>query len=120
MTSSEGSSIEVDVTLETTPSVLYDAVVVPAGDAAVKALGNVGQAAEFLKDQYRHCKPMLVLGEGADLIQNAGIAKTLPSGEADPGLLIYEHGLKKDSIARFAQAIAKHRHFERAMDPPDV
>jgi catalase len=120
ITTSEGDSIEVDVTLETTPSVLYDAVVVPEGDAAAEALGNFGQAPEFLKDQYRHCKPMLVLGKGADLLQNAGIPKTLPSGEADPGLLIYEDGLRKDSIAKFAQAIAKHRHFERAMDPPAV
>jgi catalase len=120
VTTSEGDNIEVDVTLETTPSALYDAVVVPAGDAAAKALGNLGQAPEFLKDQYRHCKPMLVLGEGADLLQNAGIPKTLPSGEPDPGLLICEHGLQKDTMHMFAQAIAKHRHFERAMDPPEV
>jgi catalase len=120
VTTTEGDNIEVDVTLETTPSALYDAVVVPAGDAAAKALGNLGQASEFLKDQYRHCKPMLVLGEGADLLQNAGIPKTLPSGEPDPGLLICEHGLQKDTMHKFAQAIAKHRHFERAMDPPEV
>jgi catalase len=120
VTTTEGDNIEVDVTLETTPSALYDAVVVPAGDAAAKALGNLGQAPEFLKDQYRHCKPMLVLGEGADLLQNAGIPKTLPSGEPDPGLLICEHGLQKDTMHKFAQAIAKHRHFERAMDPPEV
>jgi catalase len=120
VTSIEGDKFQVDVTLETTPAVLYDAVVVPAGDAAAKTLGNIGQAPEFLKDQYRHCKPMLVLGEGADLLQNAGIPKTLPSGEPDPGLLIYEDGLQKDSISKFARAVAKHRHFERAMDPPEV
>jgi hypothetical protein len=73
---------------------------------------------EFLKDQYRHCKPMLVLGEGVDLLQNAGIPQTLPSGEADPGLLIYPNGALKDTLTKFALAIAKHRHFERAMDPP--
>jgi catalase len=117
---SEGDVLEVDVTLETTPAVLYDAVVVPAGKAAVKILGNIGQAPEFLKDQYRHCKPMLVLGEGVDLLQNAGIPQTLPSGEADPGLLIYPNGALKDTLTKFALAIAKHRHFERAMDPPPV
>ena len=59
VTTSEGDTIEIDVTLETTPSVLYDTVVMPAGKAAAKALGNIGQAAEFLKDQYRHCKLVL-------------------------------------------------------------
>jgi catalase len=115
----EDETIEVDATLETTPSVLYDAVVVPAGKAATKALGNVGQAPEFLKDQYRHCKPMLVLGEGAALLQNAGIPEALPSGEHDPGLLVTD-ALKRDTIAQFAASIAKHRHFERALDPPLV
>jgi catalase len=100
--------------------VLYDAVVVPAGKAAVEALGNIGQTPEFLKDQYRHCKPILVLGEGADLLQNAGIPMTLASGEPDPGLVIAEKGLQKDTVSKFTQAIAKHRHFERAMDPPEV
>jgi len=117
---SEGGTLVVDVTLETTPAVLYDAVVVPAGKAAVEALGNIGQAPEFLKDQYRHCKPILVLGEGADLLQNAGIPMTLASGEPDPGLVIAEKGLQKDTVSKFTQAIAKHRHFERAMDPPEV
>jgi len=116
----EGDVIEVDVTLETTPAVLYDAVVVPAGKAAFKALGNAGQASEFFKDQFRHCKPMLVLGEGEALLQNAGIPERLPSGKDDPGLLICIAGLKKDTVANFAAAIAKHRHFERAMDPPPV
>jgi catalase len=117
---SEGGTLVVDVTLETTPAVLYDVVVVPAGKAAVEALGNIGQAPEFLKDQYRHCKPILVLGEGADLLQNAGIPMTLASGEPDPGLVIAEKGLQKDTVSKFTQAIAKHRHFERAMDPPEV
>jgi catalase len=120
VTTEEGEVIEVDVTLETTPAVLYDAVVVPAGKAAAKTLGNIGQAPEFLKDTYRHCKPMLVLGEGVDLLQNAEIPEALTSGEPDPGLLICQDGLEKDTVTKFAQALSKHRHFERAMDPPLV
>jgi catalase len=63
---------------------------------------------------------MLVLGEGEALLQNAGIPQALSSGKADPGLLVCTGGLRKDTVARFAAAIAKHRHFERAMDPPAV
>jgi len=115
----QGDTIEVEVTLETAPSVLYDAVVVPGGKAA-KTLGNLGQALEFVKDQYRHCKPLLAIGEGTDLLQNAGIPAALPSGDPDPGLLLFKDKIGKDAVSQFAQAIAKHRHFARAMDPPSV
>jgi catalase len=115
----QGDAIEVEVTLETAPSVLYDAVVVPGGKAA-KTLGNLGHALEFVKDQYRHCKPLLAIGEGTDLLQNAGIPAALPSGDPDPGLLLFKDKIGKDAVSQFAQAIAKHRHFARAMDPPSV
>ena len=75
--SADGNPIEIDATLETVPAVLYDALVVPSGREAIKTLGNLGQAAEFVKEQYRHCKPILVLGAGQDLVENAGVPLTL-------------------------------------------
>ncbi|HEV7784606.1 MAG TPA: catalase-related domain-containing protein, partial [Thermoanaerobaculia bacterium] len=116
----EGGRLEVEVTLETTPSVLYDAVVVPGGEDAAAALTRNGQALEFLKDQYRHCKPMLVIGAGANVLEEAGLSATLPSGDPDPGLLLRPDGLGEDGLALFVSAVAKHRHFDRAMDPPRV
>jgi catalase len=113
-----GAVIEVEVTLETTPSVLYDAVIVPAGGAAAATLAGLGQALEFLKDQYRHCKPMLAIGEGSEVLRKAGIPDKLPNGKPDPGLLRFPDGAGTDVMASFIQAVAKHRHFERAMDPP--
>ena len=110
-----------EVTLETMPSVLFDAVAVPGGKDAVKALGNLGHALEFLKDQYRHAKPILALGEGADLVENAGIPAVLPSGKPDPGAAGApgRDGLAK-AVPAFVKAIARHRHHEREMDPPEV
>ena len=84
---SGGKPIDVEVTLETTPSVLYDAVVVPAGADAVATLAQRGHALEFVKDQYRHCKPILALGEGRELLAKAGVPAELSDGEADPGVL---------------------------------
>jgi catalase len=110
--------IEVEVTLETMPSVLFDAVVVLGGKRAVVELGNVGHALEFIKDQYRHAKPILALGEGADLVENAGAPANLPSGEPDPGMLIEKQGRARDVLPAFIKAIARHRHHERETDPP--
>jgi catalase len=115
-----GEPIEVEVTLETMPSVLFDAVAVPGGEAAVKVLGNLGHALEFLKDQYRHAKPILALGAAAALVENAGIPAMLPSGERDPGVLVEKAGQEAKALAAFVKAIARHRHHEREMDPPEV
>ena len=82
--SEDGDTLDVDVTMETMPSVLFDAVVVPGGDGAAKALGRLGHAAEFIVSAYRHCKPILALGAGRQIVENVGVPATLSSGEPDP------------------------------------
>jgi catalase len=114
-----GGARQVDATVENMPSVLWDAVVIPDGDDALDQLGVDGRVLEFIKDQYRHCKPILAIGSATDLLQKAGIPETLLSGHADPGLLLME-GDDPAGIAAFIAAIAKHRHFERETDPPRV
>jgi catalase len=47
--SAEGTSLPVEVTVETTPSVLFDACCRPAAEAMADAL-----AIEFVQLQYRH------------------------------------------------------------------
>ncbi|MGZ9159506.1 MAG: catalase, partial [Nitrospira sp.] len=116
----QGESIEVDVSLEAAPSVLYDAVAIPGGQEAVDALAKVGLALEFIKDQYRHCKPMLALGKGNGLLEGAGVPLKLPSGEADPGLILPDEGEVDGGLGEFIKALEKHRHFERETDPPVV
>jgi catalase len=115
---SDGGHFEVDATFENSPSVLFDAVVLPGGEEAVETLSGEGHAVEFLKDQYRHCKTILVLGTASQLLQKAGIGSTLPSGEEDPGLLIDE-GSTADAQA-FIAAVAQHRHPARDSDPPST
>ena len=115
-----GDTLQVEVTLETMPSVLFDAVAVPGGNTAVVILGNVGHALEFIKDQYRHAKPILALGAGADLVENAGAPAVLPSGDPDPGMLVGRHASAADALPDFIAAIGRHRHHEREMDPPAV
>lgn len=96
---------------------LYDALVLPAGTTAISALREDGRALEFIKDQYRHCKPILVLGESEQLLQACAIETTLPGGQADPGLVVADGTAVIDD---FVAAIAGHRHYERETDPPRI
>jgi catalase len=108
---SDGDAIEVDVSLEAAPAVLYDALVLPDGDTAISTLRADGRTLEFIKDQYRHCKPILALGAGEQLLQACGIDRALPDGQCDPGLIIASD--TSAVAADFVAAIAKHRHFAR-------
>ena len=116
----QGEALEVEVTLETGPSVLYDAVAVPGGDDAVKQLSISGHAQEFIKDAYRHCKPILAVGAGDALLDACGASQNTTDGEADPGILTFQEGEAREALRAFIAAIAKHRHFTREVDPPLV
>jgi catalase len=117
--SASGESFEVDATLENSPAVLFDAMILPGGPAAVGALAQDGHVLEFLKDQYRHCKTILALGTSNELLDQAGIGPTLPSGAKDPGLITESDGTRAIE-QEFIRAIARHRHPERDRDPPLV
>ena len=118
--STDGNEIEVDVTFETMPAVLFDGLVAPGGHEDARNLAKVGQAVEFIREQYRHCKPILALGIGKDLIESAGVKLILPSGELDPGVLAFQDEAVDDVLPQFIEAIAAHRHYERETDPPSV
>jgi len=113
--------------MEAMPSVLWDGLVLPAGAAAQSMLAGLGQAKEFLKDQYRHCKPILVLGGSTTLLEAASIPQALPDGGADPGLVLEgaANGGETDAasgspVVAFMSALARHRVFARETDPPAV
>jgi catalase len=106
-----GGSVEADATLENSPAVLFDGMIVPDGAAS---LARSGQAIEFLKDQFRHCKTILLLGDAQSLLAAAGISQD----QRNSGLLIETSAPK--AAGAFIAALAKHRHVERDLDPPPV
>jgi catalase len=112
--SSEGEALEVDATLENSPSVLFDALVLPDGETAAATLSSGGQASEFVQNQFRHGKTILAIGAGRRLLAEVGI----DASKSDPGLLVSEAG-EVDAEA-FIRAVARHRHPERDQDPPPV
>ena len=117
-----GVTLDVEATVESMPSVLWDAAVVAADAASLALLQRDGQWQEFLRDQYRHGKPLLLLGKAADtarLLQDLRIPATLPDGSADPGLL-QRSRCNDATVDNFLAALAQHRHFAREADHPPV
>ncbi len=80
--------IHVEVTLETAPSVLWDAVVLPDFDAAMQPKPALDDSVDFLRDMHRHCKPILALGRGRELLELARLPLDLPSGGPDMGIVL--------------------------------
>ena len=115
-----GEVLDADASMENEPAVVFDALVLPDGAEGIEMLKKVGHTAEYIKDTYRHCKPIMVLGESGALLEGAGAFRILPDGEEDPGIVAAEAKTLKRDIGRFIAAIARHRHPERETDPPAV
>ncbi|HEY1150085.1 MAG TPA: catalase [Pseudoduganella sp.] len=115
-----GGMLDVEVSLEAMPAPLWDAVVIPDGAQAGATLAADALALEFVRLQYRHLKPMLVVGEGTQLLAAAGIPATLPDGSHDRGVIGTELADLSGALAAFREALAMHRVWERESDPPKV
>jgi catalase len=115
----KGTEISVEVSMEAAPSVLFDALVLPDGKS-LRGLASDGHLMDFVKDQYRHCKPILAFGASSKLLEEVGVSLKLPSGKADSGLVLGSSEKADAAIDAFMLALAKHRHFERETDPPIV
>ena len=118
--SADGEPLEATASLENSPPVLFDGVVLPDGADGVTLLAAHGQALDFVVNQYRHGKTLLALGAAQTLLDRAGIAVTLPSGEADPGIVLAALDALDEAQAAFITALGKHRHPERETDPPRI
>ena len=110
----EGGTLDADASLENEPGFLFDAVALPDGDAAVQALAGNGLALDFLREQYRHCKTLLILGSAKGLLAKAGIEP----GKADAGLVVAAD--VASALEPFMQGVVTRRHFMRESDPPKV
>ena len=116
----DGVPLMADASFETEPGFLFDAVVLPDGQEGVTALCKDALALEFIRNQYRHCKAILVLGASTALMSKADISETLADGMVDPGVIVSANGDHEEALDSFIQAIEQHRHFERETATPAV
>ena len=115
-----GDPVLADASFETEPGFLFDALVLPDGEAGVTALSKDALAMEFIRNQYRHCKAILVMGASKSLLAKAEIPAALGDGAVDPGLVVSDEGEHSEAVQMFMQAVEQHRNFERESDPPRV
>lgn len=121
VTSASKRQITVDATFAAMPSVMFDAVLVPAGQDGVDALARSGDAVHFVLEAYKHCKAICTIGEGALLLQSLGVPKAGASGTVPVGVLVAQTPPPNtgDTIAateiaqKFIALIARHRHWDR-------
>ncbi len=108
-----GGTFEASGTLENSPSVLFDGVVLPDGADAVEALGQHFEVMDFIAQQYRHGKTILAIGASKALLEHAGVKGLLANGKADPGIVITGATQAEHSVAVYISALGRHRHPER-------
>ena len=114
-----GGSIEVETTIEAMPSVLWDALVLPAGVDASGMLEAHPDVMDFVKDPYRHGKPILALGVmGRRVLEAVRLPRLLADGRPDPALVVAD----EDSIATeplieaFVAALSQPRLHDRELE----
>jgi catalase len=121
LTSARGAEVDIDFSLLTAGSVLFDAVYVPGGEKSVEALKRQAKAIHFINEAYKHCKTIAATGAGIDLLRAADFdAENIPAPNAvknqmvaDEGVIIGRDVQAGDVAAEFIQAIAQHRHWRR-------
>src|SRR5674476_1212543 len=109
----KGKQINVDQSLLTAASVLFDAVYVPGGQKSVAALQKEPNAIHFINEAYKHCKAIAAEGEGTELlfITNAGIKNN--SKDKSAKNYMANGVLLNRNSKEFIKAIAQHRFWER-------
>lgn len=115
----DGTPCTVDRALSTVASVLYDAVLLPGGP--VGAPGPTDEAAtRFVRDAYRHGKPIAALGSGVGAL--ARLTAGEPRTATEAGHPVDDRGVVTDTatgrpsqefLRAFIAALAAHRHPER-------
>ncbi|MYM68737.1 catalase [Pseudoduganella sp. FT55W] len=116
LVAADGSRLDVEISMEAGPAVLYDAVIVADGAASAAMLAGDSDARDFVRLQYRHSKPMLAIGAGKQLLEAAGVPPVLLDGSPDPALWCVSVDGLDGGMAAFRAALGGHRHFQREND----
>ncbi|WP_313079344.1 catalase [Pulveribacter sp.] len=111
----QGGELDADASTENSPAFLFDALAIPG---ASEQMARDGHVDEFVRDTYRHCKPIFASGAAADLVR-----RVLPPDldtAVDPALLLQDDNAGQKALQRFVALLGEPRDFSRETDPPRV
>lgn len=112
----DGNTLDVEITLEAGPSVLYDGVIIIQGETSPPPTMD---ALDFVQQQYRHCKPVYAIGDEL-LLALARVPSTYANGTPDPAVFVDQKKMNPGSLTQFKTALAAHRPFMREQDPSTI
>jgi len=113
ITADGGDMLEVDVTMENTPSAAFDGMILPARESVVAALLADVHGRDYVMDQYRHCKTLLVPTAAARMLADGGFLGDDEHEAADEGIVTTVDAVTEADVLRFVSALSAHRHFAR-------
>jgi catalase len=121
--SAGGSEVNIDFSLLTAGSVLFDAVYVPGGEKSAATLKGEAAALHFIHEAYTHYKTIAATGTGVEVLRASSlgaekIRELNAEGDqrvADEGIIIDRDGQAGNVAEAFIKAIAQHRHWSREM-----
>jgi catalase len=116
LVAADGARIDVEISIEAGPPVLYDAVIVADGEGSAAMLSRDAGGLDFIRQQHLHCKPILAIGAGKALLDKVGLTGELEDGSPDPALWAVDAGAIAPALEKFKQALASHRNFKREFD----
>lgn len=102
----QGGSIAIEHSFLTEASVLYDALFIPSGENAIKALIDEPDVFQFVNEMYRHCKP-IAFGIGAEKIAEHTYIK---KNDGDWGIIVET---ADQALEAFVKAVSQHRIWAR-------
>ncbi|MEU9169601.1 catalase [Streptomyces sp. NPDC048420] len=116
----DGELYTVDRALPTVASVLYDAVLLPGGPVGTPPTAADQDALRFVRDAYRHGKPIGALGSGVGILsslepEGLTLSTEFHRVETDHGVVTETSPgpAGEEFLDAFVAAIAAHRHRDR-------
>ena len=108
-----GPPLDATGTLENSSPVLFDGMVLPAGEDAVQTLGELPEVQDFISNQWRHGKTIFAIGNSSTLLERAGVERSALQGGSDPGLICGTADPLDPALTAFIAALGQHRHAGR-------
>lgn len=114
-----GEEVQIDFSLLTSSSVLFDALYIPGGEKSIKALKREADAIHFINEAYKHCKAIAATGKGVELLKASYVGDISESEDgkspfdAEEGVIASQDNRTGKVATEFIKAIAQHRHWSR-------